>query len=116
MSAETALGVLRPVLEQKHAGQRPAHPFLAVRRAFGRLRDQAALLQHALGPRCNCARTAARPPWRARGSPHGSAWFPRPPGSTLLQTTPQEIQLYTGVGRQPKAGSAALPLPYFSLV
>jgi hypothetical protein len=43
-------GVARAVLEQQHARQRPAWPLLAVRRALGRLLDQAGDLQDALGP------------------------------------------------------------------
>src|SRR3954466_2782785 len=43
--------VLRAVLEHQYAWQRPARPLLAVGRALRCLCDQAALLQHALGPR-----------------------------------------------------------------
>src|SRR4029450_8972205 len=44
-------GVLRAVLEEKDARQRPARPLLAMRRALGRSGDETPLLQHALGPR-----------------------------------------------------------------
>src|ERR671926_571954 len=40
----------RAVLEQHHAGQRRAHPLLAMRRALRRRPDQPARLQHRLGP------------------------------------------------------------------
>jgi hypothetical protein len=43
-------GVRRAILEQHHARQRPAWPFLAVRRALRRALDQAGLLQDTLRP------------------------------------------------------------------
>ena len=42
--------VARAVLKQQHARQRPARPLLAVRRASGRLADQAGRLEAELGP------------------------------------------------------------------
>src|SRR3954470_13130503 len=57
--------VLRAVLEEKHAGQGPARPLLAVGRALRRLADEPTQLPHALGPRITADKQLAvrhRPP------------------------------------------------------